>query len=106
MPSPRSDAGGATVELALVMPALVMLLGLVVGVAGWTATAVSTTSAAATAARVAAVDTDAHARAAAAKHAPNARIRLERSGGWVTATATSPAWNLPFTATATFPEED
>lgn len=100
----RDDSGGATVEFALVMPALVMLLGLVVGVAGWTATAVRTTSAAAAAARVAAVDSDAHARQAAARHAPDARIEIAREGGWVTATATSDAWALPFTATATFQE--
>jgi Flp pilus assembly protein TadG len=92
-PMARSDRGSATVEFALAMPALVVVLVLALGCVRWALDAAQAQSAAAHAARVAIVEPDATAIAAAAHiaRATPGDVTLRRAGSWVTVCVTVPA---------------
>jgi hypothetical protein len=102
-PRPRAgDDGSATVEFALVIPAIVMLLAAVLGVGQWAAARATAQTAAATGARVAIVAGDGDARAAVLRIAgPNTHVSIHRDDPWITVRVESTAaWHLPVVAEA------
>ena len=103
-----SDRGSATVEFALVLPAAIAMLGAVLGTVAWAQQALIAQDAASTAARVAITDSISVAVSAGQRVAgSDARVEVERAGGWITATVTLPSRGLvPATAvTATAREQ-
>ncbi len=96
------DGGSATVEFALVIPAIVALLAAVLSVGQWAAAQSRAETAAATAARVAIVDTEAAAQAAVEHIAGRgAQATVSRANGWITVVVDArAAWGLPVSATA------
>jgi Flp pilus assembly protein TadG len=86
------DAGTVTVELALALPSVVLVMGIVMAGGMWLRTEIIATSAAATAARVAMTDGVAAAQATAervsggdAGGAVRAVVALEDGGTWIVA---------------------
>jgi len=78
-----SDSGSATVEFALTLPAVVLLLGGVLAGVRYAADAAVARDAAATAARVALVDGEAAGEEAGRAVSPGrVRVTLTTSGGW------------------------
>jgi hypothetical protein len=74
-----------TVEFALALPALVIVLAVALGGVRWALAAASAQTAAAHGARVAIVDSDARARDVAARLAgASESITVSRDGDWVT----------------------
>ncbi|MGC4175553.1 TadE/TadG family type IV pilus assembly protein [Demequina sp.] len=85
----RGDRGSATVEFALTLPAVVLVLAVLLAGARHTADAAVAREAAATAARVALVDGAAAGQRAGAAVSPGrVSVRLATDGGWWVATAT------------------
>lgn len=99
--------GSATVELAMAMPAIVLVLGLIAGTAAWGQRAILVEHAAAATARAALVEDLASARAAGMVIAPGARVVVARVPGAVTATVSLPGRGLlpPVEATMHLPEQ-
>ena len=97
-----ADGGSATVEFAVALPAVALVLGLVLGSATWSVGAIRAQHAANEAARVAIVGTPAEARAAALRVAgEGAAVAVTRDGVWITVTVDAPApWGPPFRAGA------
>lgn len=97
----RHDSGSATVEFALILPAVIALLGAVLGSVAWAQAAVVAQDAASTAARVAVTNPNADAVAAAHRVAgEGASVDVSRDSGWVRVTVTLPARGLvPETST-------
>lgn len=79
----RDDAGGASVEFALVLPALVLLLAVVVGAASVATTAVRVADAAAVVSRQVARGDAASAPATLAELVPGAAMTTHPVGGLV-----------------------
>jgi len=79
----RDDAGGASVEFALVLPALVLLLAVVVGAAGVATTAVRVADASAVVARQVARGDAASAPATLAELVPGATMTTVGVGEFV-----------------------
>jgi hypothetical protein len=97
-----TDRGSATVEFAVALPAVALVLGLVLGSATWGVGAIRMQHAANEAARVAIVGTAADARAAAQRVAgPGATLTVTRDGVWISVTVDAPApWGPAFRAGA------
>lgn len=88
----RGEQGSATAEFAVALPAVVLVVGLVLGVAARGVEAVRAQHAANEAARVAIADTPAAARdAGRAIAGPGAVVTVERDGAWWMATVNAPA---------------
>ena len=78
-----SDSGSATVEFALTLPAVVLLIGVVLAGARFTADAAVARDAAATAARVALVDGEAAGEEAGRAVSPDrVRVTVTTNDGW------------------------
>ncbi|WP_062077607.1 hypothetical protein [Demequina globuliformis] len=75
-----------TAEFALVLPAVVVVLGLVLATVAWAGHHLRAGDLASLAARTAAVEGDSAAQAAVAGADARASLALSRSGTWVTAT--------------------
>ena len=92
------DRGSATVEFAVALPAVALVLGLVLGSATWAVGAIRAQHAANEGARAAVVGTPADARAAAERVAgPGAVVTVTRADAWITVTVDAPApWGPPF----------
>ena len=84
----RGDRGSATVEFAMTLPAVAIVLAVVLGGARHAADAAVASNAAATAARVALVDGEAAGEAAGRNVANAVTVRLTKSGQWWIARAT------------------
>lgn len=97
-----TDRGSATVEFAVALPAVALVLGLVLGSATWGVGAIRAQHAANEAARVAIVGTPADARAVAERVAgPGAAVTVTRDGVWISVTVDAPApWGPAFHAGA------
>lgn len=80
------ERGSATVEFALALPAVVLVLAMGLGCAGWVLRAAEAQQAAGQGARVAITGTDAQAVAAAGGNA-----QISRNQGWVTVCVSVPA---------------
>ena len=97
-----SDGGSATVEFAVALPAVALVLGMVLGSATWGVGAIRAQHAANEGARVAIAGTAADARAAA-QHVAGAgtAVTVTRDGVWITVTVDAPApWGPAFHAGA------
>lgn len=99
------DAGGVTVELAVGMVTVVLLLGLVLGLVAAGVAQIRCTDAARAGARAAALGQDDSAVAAVASRSAGAaaRVDVRRSGGWVDVTVQLPVlgWFEALSASAT-----
>lgn len=93
----KRDGGSATLEFALALPALVVVLALAMGCVRWALDAAQAQSAAAHGARIAIVDSDVEAIAAAERVLGSPGVTLSRADGWVTVCAPVPA-RLPLPA--------
>lgn len=96
------ERGSITVEFALALPAVVMVLGMVLAAVTWCAAAVRVADVASTTARYAAVHGTAAAQQRAGSTAQPEDVAITTSDGWVTVTVTtdSPGWLPPVRATA------
>ena len=96
------DCGSATVEFAVALPAVALVLGLILGSATWGVGAIRAQHAANEAARVAIVGTAADARATAQRVAGSgAAVTVTRDGAWISVTVDAPAsWGPAFHAGA------
>ena len=96
------DDGSATVEFAVALPAVALVLGLVLGSATWGVGAIRTQHAANEAARAAIVGTSADARAAGERVAgAGSVVTVTRDGAWITIGVDAPApWGPSFHAAA------
>ena len=96
------DRGSATVEFAVALPAVALVLGLILGCATWGVGAIRVQHAANEAARVAIVDSAASAVASAEHIAgPGASARVTRDGEWILVAVDVPArWGPAFHAEA------
>lgn len=103
----RGDRGSVTAELALVLPAAVLVLALMLGALAWAMAHLSAADAASAAARTAAVEGEAAARSAFGSRMADASLALTSDGTWVTATVTAagPAWLPNVVARAVAKEE-
>jgi hypothetical protein len=82
---PVADGGAVTVELALALPAVVLVVGVLLVTLAVGGAQVRVSDAARTAARVAALgESDAEVAAAARRVLPGAQVRVQRADGWVT----------------------
>lgn len=88
------EAGSATVEFALGLPSLVMVLAIGLSAISWGLRIEAAQRGAAEAARAAIVDSDAAAVAVGVRVAGEPGVHIARSDGWVTAcvTAERPPW--------------
>ncbi|GMA35264.1 DUF4244 domain-containing protein [Demequina litorisediminis] len=82
----HGDRGSVTAEMALVIPAAVLVLALMLATLTWALTHLTATDLAGVAAREAAVDGHEEARAVVASRAADATVGFSSGGGWVTAT--------------------
>lgn len=101
------DRGSATVEFAVILPAIIGLLAFILGAAAWGVTAVRAQGAASVAARVALTEGDAAARSVGAEAAgAGAQVWVQRDSGWirVTVVAVGP-WGVPIRASAVAKEQ-
>ncbi len=101
------DRGSATVEFAVALPSVALVLGLVLGCATWGVGAIRVQHAANEAARVAIVGTPADARAAAQRvvgsgvAGSDVAVTVIRDGAWISVTVDAPApWGPAFHAGA------
>ena len=96
------DDGSATVEFAVALPAVALVLGLVLGSATWGVGSIRAQHAANEAARAAIVGTPADARAAARRVAgADCVVTVTRTGAWITVSVDAPApWGPSFHAGA------
>ncbi len=96
------DRGSATVEFAMLLPAVVMILATLLGSVQWATAQIRVESAAATAARVAIVGTDIESRAAVTQAAGSGvLVSIVRDGAWIRVTVTAATtWGLPVRGTA------
>lgn len=103
----RGDRGSVTAELALTLPAAVLVLSLMLSVLAWAASHLAAADAASAAARTAAVEGEAAARSAVASRLPDATVGFASDGAWVTATVTrdGPGW-LPAVAAQAVAREE
>lgn len=83
-----------TAEFALLLPAVVVIVGLVMSALAWGGAHLRAHDLASMAARAAAVEGDDEARTAVAQVESGAALSLSRSGNWVSATVSldSVAW--------------
>jgi Flp pilus assembly protein TadG len=81
----RGDAGSATVEFALGLPSLVMVLAFALSAVSWALDIESAQRGAAEAARAAIVESDEVAAAVATTSSGEREVSIVRSGGFVTA---------------------
>jgi hypothetical protein len=97
-----ADRGSATVEFAVALPAVALVLGLILGCATWSVGAIRAQHAANEAARVAIVGTAADARAAGERVAGSGSVvTVTRDGAWISVTVDAPApWGPAFHAGA------
>ncbi|WP_084079239.1 hypothetical protein [Demequina sp. NBRC 110057] len=104
----RGDRGSVTAELALVLPAAVLVLALLLGALAWAMAHLSAADLAGVAAREAAVDGVDEARAAVASRAADATVGFLSADGWVTATVVvdGPSWLPDVSASAVAREEE
>lgn len=86
MPPTRGERGSVTAEFALVLPAVVVVLGLVLATVAWAGHHLRAGDLASMAARTAAVEGDSAAQAAVSAADSRASLHVARSGEWVTAT--------------------
>jgi Flp pilus assembly protein TadG len=102
------ERGSATVEFAVALPAVAVVIGLILGCATWGVGAIRVQHAANEAARVAMVDTAANAVASAERIAgPGASAQVERDGEWIVVTLDAPApWGPSFHAEAVARAQD
>ncbi len=84
----RGDRGSATVEFAMTLPAVAIILAAVLGGARHAADAAVASHAASTAARVALVEGQAAGEAAGRAAAKGMRVTVSRDGSWWVARAT------------------
>ncbi|MFN3867262.1 MAG: pilus assembly protein TadE [Demequina sp.] len=96
------DAGSVTVELAAALPAVVIVLGMVLGAVSWARTGVAVTEAAAVGARIAAVEGADAARAEIARALPGAAVGvgLTHERVEVTVRLDGPGWLPAASATS------
>ncbi|MFW2512378.1 TadE family type IV pilus minor pilin [Demequina sp. SO4-13] len=96
------DQGSVTVELAAALPAVVIVLGLVLGAVGWARTGITATEAAAVGARIAAVEGADAARTEIGRSVPGAVVAVDASGGRVEVTVSidGPGWLPAASATS------
>ncbi len=88
----EGERGSATVEFAVALPAVAMVLGLILGCATWGVGAIRVQNAANEGARVAIAGSPEDARAAAQRAAgPGASARVARNGVWIAVTVEAPA---------------
>ena len=102
------ERGNATVELAMALPAVVAMLGVVLAAVAWSQSALRVHEAASVGARVALTDGDTAAAEAARRVAPDgSRVHIDRKGGWITVHVEGPsgAWLPPAEAAARIPEQ-
>ncbi|WP_430868266.1 TadE family type IV pilus minor pilin [Demequina aurantiaca] len=78
-----------SVELALALPSVVLVLGFVLAGAAWVRMDIAATQAASTAARVALTDGDAAATSAAQRMSTGS-VEVTREGDWIVARVTVP----------------
>jgi Flp pilus assembly protein TadG len=93
----RDDRGSATVEFAMILPAVVAMMGVVMGGLAWAQGSLRVQAAASTGARVAIVEGDSAAIAAARRVAGGAspvQVAVSRVDGWVTVRVEIPARGL------------
>lgn len=83
----RGDHGSVSVELALALPSVVIVLGLVLAGAAWVRDDIAASHAATTVARIALTDTDA-AAAASGERISGGEVSIVRDGGWIVARVT------------------
>lgn len=96
------ESGSVTVELAAALPAVVIVLGLVLGAVGWARTGITATEAAAVGARLAAVEGADAARAEIASSVPGAVVAVDVGTDRVEVTVRidGPGWLPDATATS------
>jgi Flp pilus assembly protein TadG len=96
------DRGSATVEFAVALPAVALVLGLILGCATWGVGAIRVQHAANEGARTAIVDTAANAVASAERIAgPGASASIMTDGVWIVVAVDAPAqWGPAFHAEA------
>lgn len=102
----RSERGSVTVELALALPSVVVVLGLVMAGGAWLSTDIVATRAAANAARIAMTDGEA-AGVRAAERIAGGSAYVSEMGGWITAhvVVAGPGAMPDVEATATVPRQ-
>ena len=102
------DRGSATVEFAVALPAVALVVGMILGCATWGVGAIRVQHAANEGARVAIVDTAASAVASAERIAgPGASASVEKNGAWIVVAVDAPArWGPPFHAEAVARAQD
>lgn len=107
-PSRGAEAGSATVEFAVALPAVALVLGLILGSATWGVGAIRAQHAANEAARIAIAGTPSEARAAAQRVAGSAAsVSVVSDGRWIEVTLDAPApWGPAFHAEATARAQD
>lgn len=84
----RGERGSVTVEFALALPALVLVLGLMLSACRWAMDVAVAQSAAGEAARVAITSSDADAEAVGRRISPGAAVTVSRGDGSITACVT------------------
>ncbi len=99
---PPRDRGSVTVELAMGLPAVVLVLGLVVSALVWARAGVEATQAAGFGARIAAVEGLAVAEAELDRMVPHGRSRVVMHGSYaeVHVVIDGPAWLPAMSATS------
>lgn len=83
-----ADRGSVTVEFALGLPSVVLVLALAVSAIAWTLDVEMAQRGASEAARAAIVESDSHARAVAAKVSASAQVTVSHAGQFVTVCVT------------------
>ncbi len=104
----EGERGSATVEFAVALPAVALVLGLILGCATWGTGAIRVQNAASEGARAAIVGSPAQARASAQRVAgPGASARVVSDGTWIVVTVDAPApWGPAFHAEAVARAQD
>ncbi len=104
----RRDEGSATVEFAVALPAVALVLGLVMGAATWGVGAVRVQSAANQAARVAIASPPTTARDVATRIAgPGSVATVAIAGDWIVVSVSAPApWGPTYSAQAVARAQD
>lgn len=83
------ERGSVSVEFALALPSVVLVLGFILAGATWVRADIGATQAAATAARIALTDGD-EAGVAAGVRVSNGVVSVTREAGWIVARVTVP----------------
>jgi Flp pilus assembly protein TadG len=102
------ERGSATVEFAVALPAVALVIGTILGCATWGVGAIRVQHAANEGARIAIADTAATAAASAERIAgPGASASVKTDGAWITVSVDAPArWGPPFHAEAAARAQD